>query len=289
MSNSIRIAMTVAVLGAAELRAQAPSAISTDPPHDAKHPARMEVLHIPSGQVRINGVGYLAGGAGRHPTVVLLHGLPGNEKNLDLAQAIRRAGWNAITANYRGSWGSPGVFRFAQVLEDGDAVLAFIRDSANARTLGIDTSHVVLAGHSMGGWVTAHVASHDHALRGAILISAADMGGAGASKRADLVKRMSDDMESLAGVTAEQMADELIAHTNEWKFDRIAGGLAATPLLVLTSDDGLAPQSDGLVKAVRLFGNQHITTAHIATDHPWSDRRIDLESRVVQWLQSLEK
>ena len=27
---------------------QAPRAIFTDPPHDAKHPARMEVLHIPS-------------------------------------------------------------------------------------------------------------------------------------------------------------------------------------------------------------------------------------------------
>ncbi|MFD3266336.1 hypothetical protein [Phenylobacterium ferrooxidans] len=32
----------------------------------------------------------------------------GNEKNLDLAQAVRRAGWNAAAFNYRGSWGSPG-------------------------------------------------------------------------------------------------------------------------------------------------------------------------------------
>jgi uncharacterized protein len=249
----------------------------------------MEVLHIPSGQVRINGVAYLAAGAGNHPTVVLLHGLPGNEKNLDLAQAIRRAGWNAVTANYRGSWGSPGVFRFAQVLEDGDAILAFIRDSANVRKLGIDTSRIVLAGHSMGGWATAHVASHDHALRGAILICAADMGAAGEAKRGDVVTHMAGDMESLAGVTAEQMADELIANARQWKFDRVSGGLAATPLLVLTSDDGLAPQSDALVKAIKLLGNQHITTAHVATDHSWSDRRIELESRVVRWLQSLER
>ena len=71
--------------------------------------------------MEINGVAYLAGGAGPHPTVILLHGLPGNEKNLDLAQAIRRDGWNAVTFNYRGSWGSPGVFRFGQNLEDADA------------------------------------------------------------------------------------------------------------------------------------------------------------------------
>jgi hypothetical protein len=37
---------------------------------------------------------------------------------VDLAQAVRRAGWNAVTFNYRGSWGSPGVFRFGQNTED---------------------------------------------------------------------------------------------------------------------------------------------------------------------------
>ena len=60
-------------LSAAPLCAQQPPrAIFTDPPHDAKHPARMEVLHIPSGGVRINGVAYLAAGAGRHPAFVFL-------------------------------------------------------------------------------------------------------------------------------------------------------------------------------------------------------------------------
>ena len=83
-----------------------PAAVFTDPPADKAHPPRMEVLHIPSGGVEINGVAYLAGGAGPHPTLVLLHGLPGNEKNLDLAQAVRRAGWNVVTFfNYRGTWG----------------------------------------------------------------------------------------------------------------------------------------------------------------------------------------
>jgi hypothetical protein len=72
--------------------AQINPAIYTDPPHDKAHPAAMEVLHIPSGGVRINGLAYFAAGAGPHPVLVLMHGLPGNEKNLDLAQAVRRAG-----------------------------------------------------------------------------------------------------------------------------------------------------------------------------------------------------
>src|SRR6516225_6030734 len=115
-----------------------PRAVFEDPAPDATHPARMEVIHVPSGGVKINGVVYVASGPGPHPTFVLFHGLPGNEKNLDLAQAVRRAGWNAVTFNYRGSWGSPGAFRFAQNLEDADAVLAYLRDPANAAKLGVD-------------------------------------------------------------------------------------------------------------------------------------------------------
>lgn len=267
---------------------QLPRAIFTDPPRDSAHPARMEVLHIPSGGVKINGVAYLASGAGVHPTFVFFHGLPGNEKNLDIAQAVRRDGWNAITVNYRGSWGSPGEFRFANNLEDADAALAFLRDPVNARTLGIDTSRLVIAGHSMGGWVTALTAAHDRGLRGAILISMADMSRLGAAPRAVVVKEMQEDMESLAGVTAESMADELIAGAPRWHVADATPGLARLPLLVITSDDGLAPQADALVKALRAKGNASVTTVHYPTDHSYSDKRIAVEGAILEWLERLK-
>lgn len=277
-------------LPAASLCAQSiPRAIYTDPPRDSLHPARVEVLHIPSGGVKINGLAYLAAGPGVHPTFVLLHGLPGNEKNLDLAQAVRRAGWNAITFNYRGSWGSPGVFRFAQNFEDADAVLAFLRDPANAKALGIDTTHLVLAGHSMGGWVTIHDAAHDHRLRGAVLISAAPMSRFATLPRAEGIAHMATDMETLAGTSPEQMTDELIAHPTGWSFADAYAGLATVPLLVITSNDGLAPANDTLVAAVRARGNTHVTTVHLATDHSYSDRRIALESAVIEWLQTVAR
>jgi pimeloyl-ACP methyl ester carboxylesterase len=267
------------------LRAQqVPAAVSTDPPRDSRHPARMEVLHIPSGGVKINGVAYLASGAGVHPTFVLLHGLPGNEKNLDLAQAVRRAGWNAITFNYRGSWGSPGDFRFANNLEDAKAVLKFLRDPANAAKLGIDTTHLVLAGHSMGGWVTVLTAARDHGLAGAVLISAADMAADVTAPRAQVVAVMADNMESLHGTSAEQMADELIAHKGEWGFGTAYAGLKGVPMLVVTANDGLAGENDKLVAAVRKLGNGRVETVHFPTDHSYSDRRIGLEGVVVRWL-----
>jgi pimeloyl-ACP methyl ester carboxylesterase len=234
--------------------------------------------------VKINGVAYLAAGAGRHPTVILCHGLPGNEKNLDLAQAIRRAGWNAITFNYRGSWGSPGEFRFANNLEDTEAVLAFLTDSAHAAKYGVNPRRIVIAGHSMGGWVTALTAAKHPELAGAILISAADMGVIGRVRRDTLITFMAEDLESLAGVTAESMADDLIAGSARWGFDSAAAGLSRMPMLVLSTDDGLAPQTDALVARLRGLGNTRVTAVHHRTDHSWSDRRIALATAVLRWL-----
>ena len=278
------LGLAAATLTASCLSAQVPRAISADPQRDSANPARMEVLHIPSGGVNINGVAYLASGAGRHPTFILFHGLPGNEKNLDLAQAVRRAGWNAITVNYRGSWGSPGEFRFGGTLEDAEAVLAFARDTTNARLLGIDPRRIVAAGHSLGGWVTALTAAHHPELLGAVLISAADLGLMGTMQRDSLAVFMAGDMESLSGVTALSMAEELIGGASRWRFDTAASGLAHMPMLVLTSDDGLAALTDPLVRRVRALGNTRVTTVHQPTDHSWSDKRIALQTAVLTWL-----
>jgi len=276
------------LVSAGALRAQpVPPAIFTDPPTDQAHPAAMTVLHVPTHGLLINGVLYSPPGAGPHPTLVICHGLPGNEKNLDLAQAVRRAGWNAVTFNYRGSWGSPGSFRFAQNLQDADAVLAYLREPSNAAKLGIDVKRIVIAGHSMGGWVVAHTAAHDHALSGAILISMADMGLAGGRPRAKAVAAMADDMETLADVTAESMVDELVAHAKEFVVDGTAPGLAQIPVLAITSNDHLASQTDALVAAIKAKGGTRVTTAHLDTDHGYSDRRIALESIVITWLSGL--
>jgi uncharacterized protein len=278
-------AFLLAALGA--FGQQVPASIFTDPPVDKAHPAKMTVLHIPSHGVLINGLVYSPPGVGPHPTLIICHGLPGNEKNLDLAQAVRRAGWNAVTFNYRGSWGSPGVFRFAQNLEDADAVLTYLRDPSTANALGIDTRRIAIAGHSMGGWVVAHTASHDHELIGAVIISAGDMGGLGAQPVEKVVALMKDDMESLAGVTAESMAREARERSKEFLMENSAGGLVSMPLLAITSDDGLAPQTDTLVKAIEAKGGHKITAMHMATDHSYSDHRIALESAVIEWLTGL--
>lgn len=264
-----------------------PAAIYTDPVRDAANPARMEVLHIPSGGVTINGVAYLAAGKGPRPTLLILHGLPGNEKNLDLAHAVRRAGWNAVTFNYRGSWGSPGSFRFANTIEDARAVLAYLRSPAVAAKLGIDRKRIVIGGHSMGGWAAAMASGGDPGVAGTILISAADMSRIRGT-REQAVEDMAENMESLAGTSPVMMADELERERAAFDWSASAAGLARKPLLVLNSDDGLAPAALALAAKVRAASGR-ADVVHVATDHGWSDRRIRLQSEVIRWLGRLQK
>lgn len=280
--------LTTLAVGPASTASQIPSAIYTDPVQDTANPARMEVLHIPSGDVQINGVAYLASGAGPHPTMIICHGLPGNEKNLDLAQALRRAGWNAITFNYRGSWGSPGSFRFAQNPEDARAVLAYIRVPANAQKLGIDTSRVAITGHSMGGWAAAMSAASDRDLDGIILISTANIGAVGRLPIGAVEAVMADSMESLAGTTPSILSEEVRTNAEAYDFVNKAASLTKIPLLVLSSDDGLAPDTDALANAIGQLGGKQVTSVHVATDHSWSDRRIRLQTEILGWLAKLK-
>jgi pimeloyl-ACP methyl ester carboxylesterase len=286
--------MTVGLMtmsGGAWAASGIPPAVYTDPPHDLRYPARMEVLHVPTAGVKINGVAYLAAGAGPHGTAVFFIGLPGNEKNLDLLQAVRRAGWNAITFYYRGSWGSPGVFRFAHCPQDAEAVLTYLRTQPIAESLGIDRARIVIVGHSMGGWVAVETAARDHRLAGVALISAADMSKdfPGSMPHPQLVQRLSDLAESLAGVTPEQMAEELEAHARQWRFERTYGRIVQVPVLVITADDRYRPSDDALVSALRAHRGQSLTAVHMDTDHVYSDHRIALQAALIGWLSSLPR
>jgi dienelactone hydrolase len=298
LSFSAFLLAVVLAAGASAHGQQLPAALTTDPPVDRAHPASMLSFQIPSHGQPMNAIAYLAAGERPHPAVIVLHGFPGNEKNLDLAQSIRRAGWNAIFFNYRGSWGTPGAFSFANAIDDTQAAIAWLREPANAAKLHIDPKRIALVGHSMGGFMAAYAGSHDPAILGTALISAAnfhDWAGGDlkpeqeAANRARLVKRIADnDILPLAGCTAESLADEMLSHRKPWNLVDYAPMFGTRPLLLITSDDGLAPSAAHLAEAVRQSGNAHVTEQHFATDHSYSGQRIALQAAVLNWLAALQ-
>jgi len=120
---------------------------------DEFYPAEQVELRISSKGFNLYGFSYTANGKGPHPTIVLLHGLPGHERGLDLAQNMRRAGYNVLYFNYRGAWGSKGTFGFQNAIDDAGAVLDYLHDSLNTVKLRIDTSKIAFIGHGIGAGI----------------------------------------------------------------------------------------------------------------------------------------
>ena len=57
-----------------------PPAVISEPPPDPIHPATMASPDISSHEAKMFAVIYIAAGEGPHPTVLMLHGFPGNGK-----------------------------------------------------------------------------------------------------------------------------------------------------------------------------------------------------------------
>ena len=270
---------------------------ATSVPVDRTDRAALQTMQIPSHGALLNALVYVAAGAGPHPAVVLLHGFPGNERNLDLAQDIRRAGWDVLYFNYRGSWGTPGEFSFAHSIEDTAAAVAYLRQPEVAKSLRLDPARIVLIGHSMGGFMAIAASAADPRIKAFATISAADMAGRAqavvrkqgeTAGMAAIAKGLADEgMAPLAGCTPDGLAHELAAHAADWAFLSKVDALKDRTALVVTSDDGLAPANDAFVDALRHAGDRHVASLHLPTDHSYSDQRLELSKAVLAWLAAL--
>jgi len=295
-STGARLALGLLLCSPATLPAQpaglAPS-VTVDPPRDTQYPASNQQLLIPSGGSAMNALLFKAQGEGPKPTMILLHGLPGNERNLDLAQALRRVGWNVLTFTYRGAWGSEGKFSLAGALEDGSAALAFARSAEGAK-LGIDPRRIVIGGHSMGGGIAALVAARHTDVAGVVLLDAWNIGATakqlasgGAKARQTFVAEANDFGRALSGATPETIADELASNGGRWNLLSTAEPLRATPILSIAALGGGFEENRALTAAFRKHGNQRVTALELDSDHGFADHRIALARAVADWLAQL--
>ena len=266
-----------------------------DPPaRDSAFPAEMAELALESAGARLNAILYVAAGRGPHPIVLLLHGNPGNERNLDLAQAIRRAGYSVLFFNYRGSWGSGGTFSRTHALEDAHAALRWARSSSTAARFRIDTARVALVGHSMGGWVALMTAAADPKVMCVAGLDSRNTGAYGhmlqGNRSADsAVALRTDSLVAPGGPyraegSGAALVAEMKANADRWDLTAHARALSDRPVLLIGAE--LRTDHNGLVDALDRAGARRVTALTWDTDHSFSDRRIALARTVVDWLRS---
>jgi uncharacterized protein len=283
-------AVTASAAAAPVATRPVPASIYADPPHDKAHPPTMAALQIDSQGQKINAVFYLAAGAGQHPTVILLQGLPGDEQNLDLAQTVRREGWNVLVLRDRGALGGPGRYTIATAIADAQAALAFVRDPATVEQYRLSPGKVVVIGHSVGGFVAAKLGAEDPSLTGVGLLSAADVGGA-APRLAKLSEAQYAQVFGkvdgrVPGLDGHTLIAEAMGHPKDWSLETFTPGLARLPTLVVTANDDDLVADLELGKRLRARGAP-ASVVEIDSDQPFSDSRIVLQATVVRWLETL--
>ena len=273
------------------------AALFTDPPEtDPLHPPTLHAFTLESGGARLLGCLYTADGPGPHPTVLLLHGCPGNERHLDLAHALRRGGFNVAVVHYRGAWGSGGTFSFANALADTRAALRFLRGEALPEWR-VDPAWVVPVGHSMGGFCALMAAADDPAVPAVAGFAAFNFGLHARlmrqipNVREETCTALDPLMPPLRGATAEALVDEMQTRAGDWNLADRAAALAGRPLLLVAAErDATAPpllHHAPLAEALEGAGARALTTTTLADDHLFSTTRIALAHLVAAWLRDV--
>ncbi len=289
-SRMFLLPLLVAIITLSCFAQSANTAITQDPAPDAAHPPSMVEWSVPSHGVKMNAVLYLAGGAGPHGLVILLHGFPGYERNFDLAQSIRRAGWNVLVFHYRGSWGSPGDFSFSNAMQDTEAAVQYAREPEVAAKYRIDPKRIVLIGHSMGGFMAAYAGSRDPQVAAIGMLAAWNIGlyaKLPPDVRQNRIANFEAEKGPLHGCTAEGLMDEITKNAAQWDYTSYAESMKSRPVLIISTNDMLRPANEAMNSALQKAGAQKVKYEHIPTDHSFSDKRIALQIAVIDWLGTL--
>ena len=268
--------------------------MTQDPKLDREFPPMLQEINFSVDGDRLNGILYVANGAGPHPTVVLLHGYPGNEKNLDLAQDLRRAGFNVLFFHYRGAWGSGGDFTFVNGVADVAGALEFLRSTESAETYRIDVNHLILIGHSFGGFTALMGASEDKDVYCVAGLAAADFGAINRALnsqpdyRAGMMAYV-DSLTMLSGHSGKLAVEELERHAAHFDVRARARMLEGKRVLLVAASEDEAVSVENvhkpMVTAFRAKAGINLEHVILEGDHSFSWTRKALSKEILRWIE----
>jgi len=240
-----------------------------------EYPATSEEIIITIGQDSIAAFGLFAAGEERKETVILLHGLPGNERNLDLAQAIRRNGRNVIYFNYRGSWGSQGEFLYSNCLQDVTEVMDFFDVPENAEKYRIKPDSYILFGHSTGGGLALLSGANDSRVKKIGMYSPWNVNTTSKENFVWLEGYLKQLF--MLNINPRKFTAELVE--NQQQYDPLLCREALVEKGVLILDEN--ERNKTWVEQI-----ENVQYVLLETDHSFSDKRLELTEIVLEWLDN---
>jgi pimeloyl-ACP methyl ester carboxylesterase len=262
--------------------AQSDSIVLKDLTWDKASPAGSTELFIPSANSQLAGLVYRANGVQKHPTLLLLHGYPGNERNLDMAQVVRAHGWNVIYFNYRGSWGSAGNFSFKNCVEDVVNVVSFCKKYQDS--LKIDTSNIVLFGHSMGGWVCLKALQQLPGIKKGFALSTWNIGAGfkNVSTEKEMLRRANyAGSYFVLNTSLKDLFTPVIQDNAFFNLGNDGNSLVNKQIIMLDEHPGNKQLADTIKDLNKSYFNYNVWQ----TDHSFTNKRVSLIKKVLEFLE----
>jgi hypothetical protein len=227
------------------------------------------------------GVLYTAAEAGQRPAAVLLHGIPGAEKNFDIASRLRDVGWHALVLHFAGTWGSAGNYDMTAQPDDARAAIDFLlRGGVHWQ---VNANRIALIGYSLGSRAALVCANRDPRVRYVVSIG-------GIADFDDLL--LSD--EFFAAVSPFLHGVDAAGLKQQWA--RLGGAenplslIARNPqptLIVHGTADETVPHY--MAEVLRREGGDKTTLFSIPdANHVFSRQRLELVALVTGWLTNTQ-
>jgi dipeptidyl aminopeptidase/acylaminoacyl peptidase len=238
-----------------------------------------------------------APGEGLHPTIILLHGSPGGNKDVyGIAQAAPKAGWNALVFNYRGFYESEGLSSLKNSVEDVSSAIAFLKSADMVKKYGIDSTQIGIAGYSYGGDIALTAAANNNSIKYVISIAAADISEIARMARQNeafidiFVKEIDDRISKglIKSAGGEEQLRELLEDSENYDIVKHARALSEKSILIIGGWQDHQSTLEGhvlpLIRALQQAGAENVNKVILDTNHSFEGKSTELVNAILEWL-----
>ena len=239
--------------------------------------ADTSAIHFGSDHTRV-GIFYAANTSDPAPCLLLLHGIPGSEKNHDLAHFLRANGWHVLVLHFSGSWGSGGSYNPLDQITDTQLALDYLLSDACPRP--VDPEKIVVLGYSLGSRAALLTAAENERIVAVISLS----GYADFSEILVDASRFEGSVPLLTNVTAEDIARYYGKMGNGLQPYEVPALIALRPVLVI---HGTADEVVMHFNASAFTGDNVQTVLIDGANHTFADHRQQLIEAVWEFLRGI--
>jgi dipeptidyl aminopeptidase/acylaminoacyl peptidase len=240
-----------------------------------------------------------ATGEGPFPTIILLQGWPsGGKDSMQIGETLAGSGINSFTIHYRGTFLSEGVFAFKDLMKDLDFIYNLLRTEDYQEKLEIDTSKIIMGGHSFGGAMSMVYAASNPEIKSVFSVGAPDHSQLASEYinnpqlaemlDASFARREAPEGPVRGGVASLQ---DMVANPDMHDLRKMAPNFQGKKLLLIGGWEDSGPVVEHhlvpFYRALKKAGVEDVKIVTYHTGHSFRNVRKQLADDILKWISEI--